>query len=359
MASIGRVCIVAPFPPRKGGVTVQTALLARYLADAGVEVVRVDTNLTCLRVRGLGWLRLAMQPLYIAIKLLACIRRVAAVQFQSCSYWGFMPAVVGVPIARLFGKRSIISFMGGLGPEFLDKYSWIVKPICRMATAVGVCSLELLNAFRERGVDVELLNNLYDAGLFSFRERAQVEPVMVWTRSFQDVYDPLMAVKAFELVKAKHPEATLTMTSDGELTESVKRYIAQRGITGVSLPGRVSTEEVARLMQEAGICLNTSKHDGFPTALLEAAGTGLAIVTTRVGGIPSVFRDGESAIMIEVGDSEAMARAVEDVLDDPVESLRCGRAARDAVRQYTWEHEWPKLQRYYGFVEEAPVAANR
>jgi glycosyltransferase involved in cell wall biosynthesis len=189
-----RVCMVAPFPPRRGGVTVQTALLVRYLEQEGVEVVKVDTNLSSLRIRGLGPLRLVLQPWVVLFRLLRSVPKCDVVHFQSASYWGYMPTLIGVPIARLFRKRTVLSYQGGMGPRFMDRFGWFAKMPFRVATVATVCSLQLQDAFAKRGIRTELLSNLFDAGLFRFRDREKIEPKLVWTRSMEEVYDPLAAL---------------------------------------------------------------------------------------------------------------------------------------------------------------------
>ena len=346
-----KVCLVAPFPPRKGGVTVQTALLARYLAEDGIEVLPVDTNLQSLRSRWLAPLRLLLQPWAVLFRLLKNVPKCSVVHFQAASYWGYVPVVIGVPVARLFGKRCVMSYQGGAGPKFMDRVPWLVKMPMRMCGAVAVCSDELRAGFAERGINAHLVKNVFDSALFKYRKRPRVQPKIAWNRSMNDTYDPLSAVKAFEIVKQDYPDATLVMTSDGPLTAAVKEYADQNGLTGVTLTGRVPVQDVARVLDEADICLNTSRIDGLPTSLLEAAACGLPIVSTKAGGIPSLFEDTLSALLVEIGDYQAMASAIIGLLKDPEKASRLGNAARDVAMDYTWERASRKLFQLYGIPE--------
>lgn len=346
-----KICIVAPYPPRKGGVTVQTELLVHNLEKDGFEVLKVDTNLQRLRIPGLGLLRLVLQPWVILFRLLVNIPRCDIVQFQSASYWGFMPTLLGVPLARLFGKRAIITYQGGMGPVFMDRFPWLVKMPFRLATTVTVCSRELQEAFKKRGIQTVLLRNLFDSELIKFRERKKIQPKIAWTRSMDELYDPMGALNVFELVRKQHPNASMVMTSDGSLLRAVKDYAKSHGLDGVSLPGRVPKEEVARIMNEADLCLNTTRHDGLPTALLEAAASGLPIVTTNAGGIASLFEHGKSAMMCEVGDVEGLARSILYLLDNPDKAKEMGLAARDIAEQYTWPHVSQELAKIYGISD--------
>lgn len=346
-----RICLLAPYPPRKGGVTVQTDLLARRLVAEGAVLLKVDTNLQRLRFPILGTpIRLLVQPWVVAFRLLRVLPKCEVLHIQAAANWGYLPAVIGVPLALLFRRRCVLSFQSGIGPIFMDRFGWLVKMPFRKATVATVCSRELQEAFRDRGIETVLLHNLYQSDLFVYRKRESVPARIVWTRSFQAIYDPMTAIKAFEIVANRVPNAEFTMTSDGPLMGQVRDYIRTHGIKGVTLTGRVPAEEVARLMAEAGVCLNTTIHDGLPTALLEAGASGLPIVTTNVGGIGSLFEDGKSAFLVSPGDFSAMADRILYLLGNPEKALSMGLAAVDAVKDYSWERASTVLADAYGFT---------
>lgn len=340
--------MVAPFPPRKGGVTVQTALLVKHLEQSGVEVLRVDTNLQRLRRRGLGPIRIALQPWVVLWRMLGSIPKCDVVHFQAASFWAFMPAFLGVPIARLFGKRTVMSYHGGMGPEFIDRFGWLAKFPMKKCTVLTVCSEKLRTGFAARAIEAEMHRNLFESERFVFRDRTRIEPKICWTRSMDEVYDPLSAIRTHEIVRQRYPGAVLTMAGDGPLTRSLLDYVAECGIEGVKLTGRLSSEGVADLMAESSICLNTSRIDGLPTALLEAAATGLPIVTTSVGGIGSLFEHGVSALFVETGDCEAMAEAICGLIEDPGKARAMGSAARAVALQYSWPAAKADYVRFYG-----------
>jgi glycosyltransferase involved in cell wall biosynthesis len=66
----------------------------------------------------------------------------------------------------------------------------------------------------------------------------------------------------------------------------------------------------------------------LPMAVIEAMAYGLAIVVTPVGAVQEAITDGESGLLIPVGDSGALARAIRRLIDDPSLRRRLGAQAR-------------------------------
>jgi glycosyltransferase involved in cell wall biosynthesis len=78
-------------------------------------------------------------------------------------------------------------------------------------------------------------------------------------------------------------------------------------------------------------CLPT-EWDMSPWVTVEASAAGLPVVTSRVGGVPDLCRDGETGFLIPPGDVAALDRRLGQLIDDPALRLRLGEAGRRFVR---------------------------
>ena len=88
----------------------------------------------------------------------------------------------------------------------------------------------------------------------------------------------------------------------------------------------------------ADVFVLPSLSEGSPNALLEAMACGLPIVATRVGGVPEIAVDGETALLVPPEDPVALARAIDRLLRDRALAARLGSAARATVlTRYTPE----------------------
>jgi glycosyltransferase involved in cell wall biosynthesis len=77
-----------------------------------------------------------------------------------------------------------------------------------------------------------------------------------------------------------------------------------------------------------------SLWEGLPLALLQAMGSGLPVVATRVSGAREVIADGCNGRLVDPGDPEALARAILELYRQPEDRARLGAAARLTVRDH-------------------------
>jgi glycosyltransferase involved in cell wall biosynthesis len=97
--------------------------------------------------------------------------------------------------------------------------------------------------------------------------------------------------------------------------------------------GDVREQKKANLLEEAKLFALPSHDEGLPIALLEAMAAGLAIVTTPVGGIPEVIRDGYNGLLVAPGNVEGLADQLAVLVGDPSRLEAMGRRNREFAEQ--------------------------
>jgi glycosyltransferase involved in cell wall biosynthesis len=83
--------------------------------------------------------------------------------------------------------------------------------------------------------------------------------------------------------------------------------------------------------RSADICVVPSLYDNAPYTVLEAMSSAKPLVATRAGGIPEYVEEGKTGLIVEPGDSQVLADALLDLLNDEEKRLRFGQAARERV----------------------------
>ena len=141
-----------------------------------------------------------------------------------------------------------------------------------------------------------------------------------------DQKDHATLLRAFALVRANLPRARLAILGSGPL-EAVTRALARELELddALALPGRTNIRD---WLERADVFVHTSRWEGFGIVLLEAMLAGLPVVATRVSAIPEVVADGETGILVESGDAEGVAAALESLLADHERASALGVAGR-------------------------------
>jgi glycosyltransferase involved in cell wall biosynthesis len=91
--------------------------------------------------------------------------------------------------------------------------------------------------------------------------------------------------------------------------------------------------QIEDYLQIADLGFYTSETESFCLSILEGMCFGSPSVTTAVGGIPEVVEDGASGVLVRSSEPEALAQALEQLLDDPARRAQLGRAARQRAQE--------------------------
>lgn len=106
-------------------------------------------------------------------------------------------------------------------------------------------------------------------------------------------------------------------------------------------------EKLARLYSEADLFLDGSDFQGFGRCGLEAMACGTACVLTDAGGVSEYARDGENALLVPPGRTEAFAQTVVNILQDPKLKQRLIKEGLTTARGYCHKREARETLAYF------------
>jgi len=166
--------------------------------------------------------------------------------------------------------------------------------------------------------------------------------------------DILIAAMASDRLRAGN--AHLVLVGDGPMREALVRQAEEAGLrTRVHFAGTRS--DIRPYLAAASVMCLSSRSEAQPIAILEAMASGLPVVATRVGGIPEMVEDGMTGLLVEPGDPELLARALERALTDPDWNAHAGRLARERIeREFSIQVRARKLET---LIEELVERARR
>lgn len=156
-------------------------------------------------------------------------------------------------------------------------------------------------------------------------------------------------VDAAATIAARRDDVSFAVAGDTvrESDRSYRRALEQR-VEDAGLADRFEflgwVEDMPDYYDSLDVFVLPSSNEGIPGAVREAMATEVPTVATAVGGTPDVIDHGETGLLVEPEDADALAGAIERLLDDPGARDRLGRAGRERiVRRFSLEQY---VQRY-------------
>lgn len=347
-----RIAIVGPLPPPAGGMANQTRQLAELLQREGTEVSLVRTNAPYRPqwIAGIRVLRAGFRLLPYVIRLWRAAGKVDLFHLMANSGWSWhLYAVPALLVGSVRGVPVVVNYRGGEAESFLARSASLVRNPVKRA-AIVVPSAFLHGVFARYGIQSQVVPNVIDVAHFqpATTERGSGVPHLVVTRNLEAIYDIPTALRAFARVRRAFPDARLTVAGSGPERDTLVALANALGIgDATTFSGRLDRDQIAALYRTATVSLNPSRIDNMPNSVLEAMASGVPVVSTAVGGVPFLVRDGETGLLVAAGDHEAMADAVLGLLSHPELAKRLRDEALSEVQQYAWIRVRPQWQAVY------------
>jgi glycosyltransferase involved in cell wall biosynthesis len=123
------------------------------------------------------------------------------------------------------------------------------------------------------------------------------------------------------------PDARLFIVGEGRLRGRLEGEVRKLGLGGRCVFTGFRPD-VDRLLEHFSLLYLTSRLEGLGTTLLDAMCFARPVVATATGGVPEAVRHGETGLLVPVGDSGALAKALVSVLTDERRGELMGQAGR-------------------------------
>ncbi len=300
------------------------------LREAGIPVGTVHLP------RGFNPAKLA----WSLIEMVAYLRRVKPdLVHTHCS----VPGVVGRLAARLAGVPVIMHTVHGFhfhdcGRGFSHSLAIAVERFAGRFTEVMLSQnrADIEQAVRYRIVPRERLHYIGNGiavdrfPVAPVRREAGHTPIITCVARMEPVKNHLQLLEAARVLKDRGRAFELWLVGGGEGRAALEARCAEWGLAGhVRFLGY--RDDIAALLAQSDIGALTSLKEGIPRAALESMVVGLPMVATRVNGTREVVRDGDTGFLVEVGDVEGLAGALERLLADPGLRARMGGRGRQVV----------------------------
>lgn len=143
-------------------------------------------------------------------------------------------------------------------------------------------------------------------------------------------YPMLVAAVARMVERGRNVE--LTIVGEGSERQPLEEMISERKLAAcVRLAGAFTHDRVMEFYARTDAFALASFAEGVPVVLMEAMAMEIPCVATWVAGVPELIRDGLDGLLVPPADPDALAAALESLIDDPALACRLGRAGRVRV----------------------------
>jgi len=338
-----RVLLVGPLPPPAGGMANQTRQLAELLRGEGasVELVQVNAPYRPAWAERLKGVRALFRLVPYLLRLWRGAGRADLMHVMANSGWSWhLFAAPAVWIGWLRGVPVVVNYRGGEAEPFLARSAASVRATLRRAASLVLPSGFLLEVFARYGMAGRIVANIVDLERFRPADEPRRHghaPHLIAARNLEAIYGNDTVLRAFALLCESWPGARLSIAGSGPEAAALAALAQELGVADrVRFTGRLDREQMAALYRDADLMLNASRVDNMPNALLEAMASGLAVVTSDVGGIPFIVRQRHTAMLVPPDDPQAMTEAAHEVLADASLHAALVAAGRDEVQRYRW-----------------------
>ena len=146
-------------------------------------------------------------------------------------------------------------------------------------------------------------------------------------------------IQAIPHVKQKHPKVVLNIvgrdwfdpkTGDSYI-EDLKQRFSENELNNVNFVGPVGHGEIPGYLERAQICVFPSHMEAMPIAWLEVLAMAKPFVASSTGPGPEAVNDGQTGLLCDPYDPQAIADKIMYMLDHPDEANEMGKSARRDV----------------------------
>lgn len=330
------ILLIGNYREEVGGISGQMALLQKHLRAEGHTADIFSTKGSVLH------------RLLAPIRLSTRAKQYDVVHIHCCSNWGFLPAVVGIMAARGKGPRIVLTYHGGGAEKFFAKHPKLVTRWLRRTDQNIVLSGFLAQVFDKHQIPYTVIPNIIELDGSHYRQRTPLQPHFICTRAHEAIYNIPCILRAFQQVQQQLPSATLTLVGDGTERASLEALADQMGLHNVTFTGRVPNNEIYAHLDHADILLSSPTVDNMPVSLLEAMNAGLLVISSRVGGVPYIVRNGRDGLLFESDNDHELATKMLWSIQNQTVAQAIVRQAQKTVDQYHWEHIRTEIYKAYG-----------
>ena len=326
----------------KGGIAVVLNSYSRIFPEFNIIVNSNGKNAIA------NLLQLIYSLVAITLKLVFC-RSIRIVHIHTASYNSFKRSALFISLAKFFKRKVVIHIHGGGFKEYYEKNtSFVRRNLLKCDTIVALTGYwkEYFNGLGFE--NVAIVPNIVDSPVVQDRKyndgKIHILYLGLITKA-KGIYDLLDVINEYKTEFEN--KITLHVGGNGETT-TIQNIIKEQNLSDiVKFEGWVSGDKKVELLNNTDIFILPSYTEGLPISILEAMSYKLPVISTPVGGIPEVVKDGENGFLITPGDKGALYNAIIKLVADKRLRVDMGEKSYKKVQPHFPENVSKELENIY------------
>jgi len=322
----------------------------RYAWPAGLEQLCYGAGIPSA-IRSKPWVRLLL-PAFAHALYRCALRSSRDCDILHCMW--LMTAWFGRRVAVKRGMPLISTALGsdlGLAgrPGLMRNMSRRALAQSDAVTIVGTAQRQEIERLGVTPRRIELIPNGVDEAFLTPPATGPKPIDVLFVGRLAQEKRPLLLLEAMKILRAGGRRVTASLVGQGPLHDELAEFARREGLDGVEMPGIVSHDQVSHIMDCSKMLVLVSQREGLPNVVVEAMARGLAVLATDVGSVSQVVEPGRTGQLLPRDVSaEALAAAIQRLIDDPAMMQSMGKAAREAVvSRFTWQAAGEQYDRLY------------
>lgn len=168
---------------------------------------------------------------------------------------------------------------------------------------------------------------------------------LIWIGRIVPIKNLQMLLDALVVLKQSGMTLQVTIVGDGELRSSSESFVAKQHLANVKFLGY--RNDIPRLLAQHEVFVLTSLNEGFGRVLVEAMACGLAIVATRVGGVPELIQHQKNGLLVESRNHRQLAESIQYMWENRQICRNMGLTNRKSAEFYSLNNYITRVLNFY------------
>jgi glycosyltransferase involved in cell wall biosynthesis len=269
------------------------------------------------------------------IKLARYLRRK---QIAIAHSFDFYTNLMLIPAARLAGIPVVIGSHRQLGDlltplQFRAQnamLSWCDKVVCNSQAAAGALRRAGLNQRKLEIIPNGLPEESFTATQPAIEREAGVQRIGFVSRMNDAGKNHELFLRVAAKLAPRFPSLQFVLAGDGPQRQHLEQVAHSLGV-GRSILFLGDRRDIPAVLASFDVSVLPSRSESLSNVIIESMAAGLPVVAADAGGNCELIRDGETGVLVPLGDEEALGHAIERLLSDVELRREMGHRAREAA----------------------------